>query len=108
MDPNQLHELASNARLNHWPPHLGVTTDAEKIEYLAKALESIDDYEAQIEEVTTERDSLADQVTQLENKLYDQEDLVDKIDSFMDKVVEAESVLADIKLDVEELKASRK
>lgn len=38
MDSNQLHELALNARLGHWPAHLGVKTEAEKIEYLARQL----------------------------------------------------------------------
>jgi predicted nucleic acid-binding Zn-ribbon protein len=108
MDSNQLRELATNAQLDHWPPHLGVRTDAEKIEYLVKALRSVDDYEAQIEEIAAERDSLADQVTQLENKLYDQEDRVDKFDELRGKVSEAEGVLADIKIGLEELEAKRK
>lgn len=38
MEPNQLHELATNATLNHWPPHLGVVTDTDKIQYLADRL----------------------------------------------------------------------
>ena len=38
MDAEQLQQLATNAQLNHWPPHLGVTTDAEKVEYLAQWL----------------------------------------------------------------------
>lgn len=107
MEPEQLRELATNAQLDHWPPHLGVRTEAEKIEYLAKALESVNDYEAQIEAITAERDDLADQVTKLEDKLCDQEDRTDKIDALRDKVGEAEGVLADIKLDLEELKAKR-
>lgn len=107
MDAEQLRELATNATLNHWPPHLGVVSDADKIQYLADALRSVDDYEAQIEAITAERDSLAEQVTQLEDRLYDQKDRVDKIDALRDKVVEAEGVLADIKLDLEELKAKR-
>lgn len=36
-------ELATNALVNHWPAHLGVKTDAEKIEYLARALEKAAD-----------------------------------------------------------------
>lgn len=39
MDAQQLIDLALNVRLDHWPPHLGVKTDAEKIEYLATALD---------------------------------------------------------------------
>jgi hypothetical protein len=39
MDANQLQELATNALTGHWPAHLGLHTDAEKIEYLARRLE---------------------------------------------------------------------
>lgn len=39
MEADQLRELATNAQLDHWPPHLGVRTEAEKIEYLAWHLE---------------------------------------------------------------------
>lgn len=47
MEPNQLHELATNVELNHWPPHLGVRTDAEKIQYLAARLrEAANEYES--------------------------------------------------------------
>lgn len=35
------HELATNALVNHWPAHLGVKTDQEKIEYLARVLEKV-------------------------------------------------------------------
>jgi chromosome segregation ATPase len=41
MDANQLNELATNAQLDHWPAHLGVTTDAEKVEYLAARLREV-------------------------------------------------------------------
>ena len=108
MEPDQLRKLSTNATLNHWPPHLGVVSEQDKIQYLADALRSIDDYESRIEAVEAERDALAEQVTQLENKLYDQEDRTDKFDGLKDKVAEAESLLADIKLDIEELKVSRK
>lgn len=40
MDNDQLLELAHNARINHWPPHLGVVTDGDKADYLAKAIEA--------------------------------------------------------------------
>lgn len=41
METVQLQELATNARLDHWPPHLGVNTDAEKIDLLARELASL-------------------------------------------------------------------
>lgn len=55
MDSQELQQLATNARLNHWPPHLGVTTDAGKIEYLAQRLEEAADAE-------TRADGLADEL----------------------------------------------
>lgn len=32
MDTTQLHEPAHNATLNHWPPHLGVVSESDKIQ----------------------------------------------------------------------------
>jgi signal transduction histidine kinase len=64
MEPNQLHELATNAELNHWPPHLGVVSESDKIQYLAdrlrEAAERTDDLESQMltfEEIETGRDT---------------------------------------------------
>lgn len=39
MEAEQARELALNARLNHWPPYLGIRTDAEKLEHLATRLD---------------------------------------------------------------------
>lgn len=58
MDTNQLNELATNARLNHWPPHLGVTTDAEKIEYLAQQLGDVGSQQVQMGELAAENKEL--------------------------------------------------
>lgn len=58
MDTNQLNELATNARLNHWPPHLGVTTDAEKIEYLAQQLGDVGSQQVQMGELAAENEEL--------------------------------------------------
>ena len=49
---DDLNQLALNAELNHWPPHLGVTTEVEKAGYLAQQLREaasrIDDLESQL------------------------------------------------------------
>lgn len=68
MDAERLNELATNAQLDHWPPHLGVRTDAEKIEYLAERLREVVDAE-------TRADELADQLetAQAENQLIKDE-----------------------------------
>jgi hypothetical protein len=82
MDANQLRELATNAQLDHWPPHLGVTTDAEKVEYLAQQLrESIDEAErlAGVDETNTalqeENDFLRSDIEDLKDKLKQIRDL---------------------------------
>ncbi len=41
MEAQEIINLSINARMNHWPPHLGVNTDAEKIEYLATRLDEV-------------------------------------------------------------------
>ena len=70
MDANQLQELATNAQLDHWPPHLGVTTDAEKIEYLAQRLrEIIIEHDNQLEAAEQREDSLNEDVIDLGNKV---------------------------------------
>lgn len=85
MDTNQLHELATNARLNHWPPHLGVTTDAEKIEYLAQRLEEAAD-------MTITNDKLIEQVKELRTRIEDLElDLESKIDDLKDDLEKIEA-----------------
>lgn len=77
MDADSLRELATNALTGHWPPHLGVTTDAEKIEYLARALDSVAGKTEEVEaEMQLEIDRLeaasvdtANDITRLESKL---------------------------------------
>lgn len=76
MDASQLRELATNALTGHWPPHLGVRTDQEKIEYLARQLESaadnIGDVNALTEEVEgleDKRGELVDEVAELEAQI---------------------------------------
>ena len=52
MDADQLRELATNALVGHWPPHLGVKTDQEKIEYLARQLDqAADNSESAVSEI---------------------------------------------------------
>ena len=82
MEPDQLKELATNARLNHWPPHLGVTTDAEKIEYLAKSLEEAVDYGMDQESLAASQD---DKISELKIKIEDLEtDFEERIKSLCD------------------------
>jgi hypothetical protein len=43
MDADQLREIATGALTGHWPAHLGLNTDAEKIEWLARQVETLAD-----------------------------------------------------------------
>lgn len=69
MDAEQLQQLAINARLNHWPPHLGVMTDAEKIEYLAQRLEEVADAETRADELSDQLETTQEQSNEYERQL---------------------------------------
>lgn len=62
MDANQLQEPATNARLNHWPPHLGVRTEAEKVEYLAEQLRMTADVMTQNDDLSDENASMREEI----------------------------------------------
>lgn len=66
MDGEQLRELATNATLNHWPPHLGVRTEGDKIQYLADRLREAGDAEDRSNE-------LADQLEAVREEGYESE-----------------------------------
>jgi predicted nuclease with TOPRIM domain len=67
---NDLHELATNAELDHWPPHLGVTTDAEKIAYLAERLREAGDAEVRADE-------LSDQLVDAQGEIAEREQTIE-------------------------------
>lgn len=88
MDTNQLQLLATNARLDHWPPHLGVRTDAEKVEYLAQRLEEAVDYAMDQESLTASRD---DEIGELKTKIDDLEsDFESRIESLREDLEKLE------------------
>lgn len=65
MDASTLRELSTNALTGHWPAYLGLRTDAEKIEYLARQIElaatEIDEGDAafdRLDALETENDGL--------------------------------------------------
>jgi uncharacterized coiled-coil DUF342 family protein len=69
MDANQLNELATNARLDHWPPHLGVRTEVEKVEYLAERLREAADTETQADELADQLETAQEQSDEYERQL---------------------------------------
>jgi hypothetical protein len=68
MDANQLQELATNALLDHWPPHLGVGTDAEKIAYLAERLREAVQNQVDIDALTDEAEALREEAAEWQSK----------------------------------------
>jgi peptidoglycan hydrolase CwlO-like protein len=85
MDANQLQELATNALLDHWPPHLGVGTDAEKIAYLAAALQRSEEQQVNDSEIRTE---MQNEIDRLRDKAQDLEDQVDGLRDDLDALEE--------------------
>jgi hypothetical protein len=69
MDTNQLNELATNALLDHWPPHLGVRTEAEKVAYLAEQLREAADAEERADSLADELETAQDQTYEYERQL---------------------------------------
>lgn len=43
MENSQVKDIAVGAMIGHWPAHLGLTTDSEKIEWLARQVERLAD-----------------------------------------------------------------
>jgi peptidoglycan hydrolase CwlO-like protein len=88
MDSNQLNELATNALLDHWPPHLGVRTEAEKVAYLAEALRQSEEQQVSNNEIRAEMqneiDRLRDKLQDLESSLDDVRDDLEKLEDKMD------------------------
>lgn len=85
METQQMIDLALNARLGHWPPHLGLKTDAERIEYLAirldEAATQIVSNEALQDEnkaLLEENDSLRSDVERLTDTVKDIRSLTDR------------------------------
>lgn len=76
MDGEQLRQLATNAQLDHWPPHLGVVTEADKIQYLADRLREAGDAEDRADDLVLQLET-----AQEENQMIEQEsdDLKEKI-----------------------------
>lgn len=97
MDTNQLQQLATNAELNHWPPHLGVTAEAGKIEYLAQRLREVAEREAAS---GTEIDTLSGKLEDVQGELHESEMEVKRLEAKVIDLVtalsRAETLLADI------------
>lgn len=76
MDENELtrlEQVASGALVNHWPPHLGLTTDSQRIEHLADGVSKLVDYsrdlEGRNETLSDEVENANDRIRELEQEL---------------------------------------
>jgi predicted RNase H-like nuclease (RuvC/YqgF family) len=101
MDADQLQRLATDARLNYWPPHLGVKTDAEKVEYLAQRIEETADMgDVEIERLENQVEMLGNETVDLENKLAARdikiERLEDEIERLNGKIVDLQERCAEL------------
>lgn len=79
MEAQQIIDLALNARLNHWPPHLGVKTDAEKIEYLATELDKAATEIVRYEGISDQLETLREESAMYEQKATELREQLDKI-----------------------------
>lgn len=79
MNTEQLHELATNATSDHWPPHLGVRTDAEKIQYLADRLREATAYSDTIEDLNDQVGALQEENDDLQSRLDRANDIITKV-----------------------------
>ena len=64
-----LHELATNAELDHWPSYLGVKTDAEKIAYLAGRLREATGAETRADELADQLETEQEESSEYERQL---------------------------------------
>jgi peptidoglycan hydrolase CwlO-like protein len=85
MDANQLQELATNALLDHWPPHLGVRTDAEKVAYLAAALRQSEEQQVNDSQIRTE---MQNEIEVLRDKVRDLDSQIDSLNDDLDTLEE--------------------
>lgn len=100
MEPNQLHELARNATLNHWPPHLGVVSESDKIQYLADRLrEAADSHSNELEAAEQRLESIEGENTDLSNTIDRLEDENEKLES---KVADRDDQIVGLKQSLKE------
>lgn len=79
METQRLIELASNAKVNHWPPHLGLNSDAERIEYLATQLDEAATRIVNAEILAEQNEALREERDDALNRACDLREKLDKI-----------------------------
>lgn len=94
MEADQLRELATNAQLDHWPPHLGVRTEAEKIEYLAQRLSENADAEERADDLASQLETAQEENSAIE---FENKDLLADIETLKVDIKRLESKLEAIR-----------
>jgi peptidoglycan hydrolase CwlO-like protein len=94
MNANQLNELATNALLDHWPPHLGVQIEAEKVEYLANAIQFVIAKDVEVEALEDQIKALDEEAVYLQNKLDNRDDQIAQLET---KIEELNEQIAELK-----------
>lgn len=79
METQEMINLALNARLGHWPPHLGLNTDAQRIEYLATRLDEAATQIVNAETLQDENAALREERDDFEAKYLNAQSALDKI-----------------------------
>ena len=84
METQEMISLALNARLGHWPPHLGLNTDAERIEYLATQLDEAATQIVNGETLEDENAALREERDDFKSKYLDAQGKLDQIRNIVD------------------------
>lgn len=71
MENSQVKNIAISALTGHWPAHLGLATDGEKIEWLARQVERLVDESADADDLRRANDGLIEKVDELNQTLAD-------------------------------------
>lgn len=76
MENSQVKDIAVGAMIGHWPAHLGLTTDSEKIEWLARQVERLTD---EVDEHDGKDSRLQKKLDISEDRLQDRDELVEDL-----------------------------
>lgn len=84
----RLQQIATDAQVGHWPSHLGLNTDAERINYLAQTLEKTIDGMSDHEAIEELKDELKDDIESVEDKVSLVETDIESIKERLEKLEE--------------------
>lgn len=74
-----LRQVARDAQVGHWAPHLGLTSDAERIRYLAERLESALEFEAHADDLQDQLTTAQEEIDMLESERDNLKDRLKRI-----------------------------